>query len=196
MSGMTDGQPRPGTADLAGKIARLVEERGWNQAEFARIAGLNLQTIRQILAPSGERRLRNATVGACARALNLTVNELRTLPLERLLPRMHRTQASDGDSLQRRLYEEATQPELLAWLERNEDRAKQLGPEEIDELLSLQGTGGPLTAFGVEQFVGMLERRRGLVHKVSAIAGTEYVDFLERFVDLLYEKVRPYGDRG
>src|SRR5262245_51690359 len=64
------------TADLAMKIARLVEERGWNQEEFARNADLNRQTVRQILQPSTERRLRNATVGACAKALNLSVHEL------------------------------------------------------------------------------------------------------------------------
>ena len=107
------------STDLATKIARLVEERGWNQEEFARIANLNRQTVRQILVPSGDRRLRNATIAACARALNLTVNELRTLPLERLLPRMHGHHPANGDEQMRRLYEQATQPELLAWSERN-----------------------------------------------------------------------------
>ncbi|HEX5272246.1 MAG TPA: helix-turn-helix transcriptional regulator [Gemmataceae bacterium] len=194
---MTDGPTQPGTTDLAAKIARLVEERGWNQSDFARIAGLNLQTIRQILVPSGDRRLRNATIAACARALGLTVSELRTLPLERLLGRMHNPRPADGDGGpgRKRLYEEATQPELLDWLERNEDRAKLLTGDEIDELLSLQGTGGPLTSFGVEHFVQMIERKRGLLDKVQAIAGTEYLDFLEQFVDLLYEKVQPYANR-
>src|SRR6516162_8275181 len=135
----------PVNAELATKIARLVEERGWNQEEFARIANLNRHTVRQILLPSGDRRLRNATIAACARALNLTVNELRTLPLERLLPRMHGHHPANGDEQMRRLYEQATQPELLAWIERNPERARHLGPEELDELLSLQGTGGPLT---------------------------------------------------
>ena len=51
--------------DLAHKIARLVEERGWNQEEFARIARLNRHTIRQILVDGGSRRLRNATISAC-----------------------------------------------------------------------------------------------------------------------------------
>ena len=74
--------------ELALKITRLVEERGWNQEVFARISRLNRHTVRQILAPSGHRRLRNATISACARALGLTVNELRTQPLEKLLPRM------------------------------------------------------------------------------------------------------------
>jgi hypothetical protein len=182
-------------SELAAKIARLVEERGWNQSDFARITNLNLQTIRQILVPSGDRRLRNATIGACARALGLTVNELRTLPLERLLGRMHNPRPADGDPARRRLYEEATQPELLVWLERNPERAQRLTAGEIDELLSLQGTGGPLTSFGVEQFVNLIERKRDLMDKVQAVAGTEYLDFLEQFVDLLYEKVQPYADR-
>jgi transcriptional regulator with XRE-family HTH domain len=183
------------STDLATKIARLVEERGWNQEEFARIANLNRQTVRQILMPTGDRRLRNATIAACARALNLTVNELRTLPLERLLPRMHGHHPANGDEQMRRLYEQATQPELLAWIERNPERARQLGPDELDELLSLQGTGGPLTTIGVEHYVGLIERKRKLMQKVQAIAGTEYIDLLEQVVDLIYDKVRPYGDR-
>ena len=81
--------PNESRSDLAGKIARLVEERGWNQEDFARIANLNRHTVREIIKNGGGRRLRNATVSQCADALGLTVNELRTLKLERLLPRMH-----------------------------------------------------------------------------------------------------------
>src|SRR5579885_3828584 len=91
--------------DLAHKIARLVEERGWNQEEFARISRLNRHTVRQILLPGEHRRLRNATISACARALGLTVNELRTLPLERLLGRMHNPRPASDDPARRRLYE-------------------------------------------------------------------------------------------
>lgn len=181
--------------DLATKIAHLVEERGWNQEDFARIAGLNRQTIRQILQPNGDRRLRNATVAACAKALGLSVSELRTQPLERLLPRMI-TPAGGIDSPDRsRLYELATQPELVAWLDRNPDRAGLLSVAEIDELLSLQGTGGPMTGFGVEHFVDLIERKRKLVRKVQAVAGTEFLALLEQLVGLLYDKVRPYADR-
>jgi hypothetical protein len=39
--------------DLATRIARLVQERGWNQEEFARIARINRHTARQILHPGG-----------------------------------------------------------------------------------------------------------------------------------------------
>jgi hypothetical protein len=182
-------------SELAGKIARLVEERGWNQEEFARIARLNRHTVRHILVEGGARSLRNATVSACARALGLSVSELRTTPLERLLPKMREGQPANGDDGARRLYDRATQPELLGWMERNPDRARQLSADEIDELLSLQGTGGPLTAFGVEGFVDRIERRRKLIQQIYAITGTEYLDLLEQLVGLIFEKVQPNRDR-
>src|SRR5438874_2236452 len=83
----------------------------------------------------------------CAHALGLTVSELRDVPLEKLLPRMNvkLPDAGSGAAEQRRLFEAATQPELRSWLERNPERARQLDEADIDELLSLQGTGGPLT---------------------------------------------------
>lgn len=190
-----NGHIEPSCTDLAAKIARLVEECGWNQEDFARVTGLNRQTVRQILLRNGNRRLRNGTVCRCAKALGLSVSELRSLPLERLLARVNAIPSADSDTLLRRLYNAATQPELLAWLERNSDRARQLTSEEIDELLSIQGTGGPLTHFGVERYVELVERKRKLIQQVHAVAGTEYLDILEKFVGLLYEKVQPYGER-
>lgn len=177
--------------DLADKIARLVQERGWNQEEFARISRLNRHTVRQIVLPGDHRRLRNATIGACARALGLTVNELRTLPLDRLLPRMNEGHPANGVAPLRRLYEKAMQPELVAWIERNGDRAQQLSDGEVDELLALQESLDALNAIGVEGFVEQLERRRRLLHQVQAIAATEYRDLLEQLVALIYEKVQP-----
>jgi transcriptional regulator with XRE-family HTH domain len=181
--------------DLADKIARLVQERGWNQEEFARITRLNRHTVRQILLPGEHRRLRNATIGACARALGLTVNELRTLPLDRLLPRMNEAHPANGVAPLRRLYEKAMQPELVAWIERNGERAQQLSDGEVDELLALQESLDALNAIGVEGFVGQMERRRRLLQQVQAIAATEYRDLLEQFVAVLYEKVHPTRER-
>jgi transcriptional regulator with XRE-family HTH domain len=176
---------------LAGKIARLVEERGWNQEDFARITNLNRQTIRQILLNQG-RKPHNATVQACAKALGLSVGELRTLPIDRLLPRMHGHAPVEGDENLRRLYERAAQPELRAWLERNVERARQLTPAEIDEVLEHQENGS-LASIGVERCVELIERRRRLLEQVRAITRTEYVGFLEQVVGLLFEKVQPPG---
>jgi transcriptional regulator with XRE-family HTH domain len=186
---MNAASPGPG-AELANKIARLVEEKGWNQEDFAKATRLNRHTVRQILHSGPKRRLRNATVGYCAVALGLTVSELRNLPLERLLPRMNGKPAADDESL-RLLKERAALPELVAWLERNGDRAAQLRPDEVQELLELQTPDGPLVKLGVDSCVELIERRRQLVCRVKEIAGTEYIDFLEQFVKLIYEKVKP-----
>ncbi len=175
-------------ADLAFKIARLVEEKGWNQEEFARIARLNRHTVRQILLGGPTRRLRNATVSQCSDALGLTVSELRNLPLERLLPRIHGKPPADEEAM-KLLYDRATLPEFTNWLQRNPDRAAELRADEINELLELQTSGGPMERLGVEHFVELIERRRQLLCQVRMIAGTEYIDLLEKFVGLVFEKV-------
>ncbi len=181
-------------SDLCSKIARLAAEHGWNQEEFARLANLNRLTIRNVFQ-GGKRRLHNATVCACARALGLSVADLQALPFERLAPLMKARALPPSDPRQRQ-FDQATQPELIAWLERNPQRASQLTASEMDELLSLQGTGGPMTAFGVAHFVELIERKRRLMEQAAAIAGTEYIDLLEQFVQLVYEKIQPYPDRG
>lgn len=175
--------------DLANKIARLVEERGWNQEDFARISQLNRHTVRTILNSGANRRLRNATVSQCSEALGLTVNELRTLPLERLLPRMHGKRPFD-EALLKMLTGSSTLPELTAWLERNEERAAEFSAEEVDELLEMQNPGGALERLGVEQCVEMLERRRRLLAQVRVIAGTEYLEMLEQIVELVQCKLQ------
>lgn len=178
--------------DLAYKIAKLVEEKGWNQEDFARISKLNRHTVREIILGRSRRRLRNATVSQCAEALGLTVNELRNLPIERLLPRMHGEPPSNEEAL-KLLYDQAALPELVSWLRRHETRACLLTPEEIRELLELQQPGGALERLGVEHVVEMIERRRALLAKVRQIAGTEYLDFMEQFVDLLCDKLQHQG---
>lgn len=180
--------------ELTNKIARLIEERGWNQEDFARISQLNRHTVRQIMLGGPKRRLRNATVSQCADALGLTVSELRTLPLERLLPRMHGKPPADEEAL-KLLYERAALPDLVSWLERNKDRAAELRPDEIQELLDMQEPNGPLEKLGVENCVELIERRRHVVCQVREIANTEYFELLEQLVRLMFEKVKP-GRRG
>jgi len=179
---------------LPEKIARLVAERGWNQETFARQAGFNRITARQILSRP-EKRLRNQTIKQCADAFGLSVNDLVSLPLEKLLPHVRRGTGGEAGVDARLTALAATQPELQAWLERHPERAATMSRQEIDELASLQGTGGPLTQFGVEHFVKLLERKRELKRRLDLIAGTEYLEFVEQLVGLIYDKVRPYADR-
>jgi transcriptional regulator with XRE-family HTH domain len=178
---------------LPEKIARLAAERGWNLETFARAAKLNRITVRQIMTRP-DKRLRNQTIKQCADAFGLSVNDLTNLPLEKLLPHArHDGRATGVDARLAALA--ATQPELQAWLERHPDRGATLSPAEIDELASLQGTGGPLTQFGVDHFVKLLERKRELKRRLDLIAGTEYIDLAEQLLGLIYDKIRPYADR-
>jgi transcriptional regulator with XRE-family HTH domain len=188
--------PKDNAGQLNRKIKRLVQERGWNYEEFARIAGLNRQTVRSIMDDDNYRHLRNATIGACARALNLPVSDLIHMPLERLLPRMRNSHAYRNEDSLRKLYEQATQPELISWIERNTERAKQLEDDEIIELVSQQGPDGPLSKLGVEHCVSLLERKRRLIQQVRLIAGTEYLELLEKMVTLIHDKVQPFPDRN
>ena len=135
-----------------------------------------------------KRRLRNATVSQRASALGLTVNELRTLPLDRLLARMHGKPPADEEAL-KLLRDKTTLPEFVAWLERNPDRAEEFRADEIGELLELQAAGGPMERLGVETVVQLIERRRELLFKVRAISTTEYLELLEQVVELVHERV-------
>lgn len=190
-----DSPISPAEADLATKVALLIEERGWNQEDFARIAKLNRHTVREILKNRIGRRLRNATVKQCAEALGLEVNELRDLPLSRLLLRMHGRNHPVDEAAQKILQEKASHPELVSWLERHPERASKLTPEEAEELVAIQGPNGPLARIGVEQYIELIERKRRLLQQVSLIAGTEYLCLLEQFVALLHDKIRTPSSR-
>ena len=178
--------------DLAEKIAKLVEEKGWNQEDFARISNLNRHTVRLILHGGPKRNLRNATISQCAEAFGLTVNELRTMTLERLLLRV-RGKVPVDEEAQKLLMQEAALPELVVWLERNPRKAGELRADEVHELLAMQYPGGNLERLGVDHCVELLERRRNLICRVKIIAGTQYLDLLEQVVDLAYEKVAANG---
>jgi transcriptional regulator with XRE-family HTH domain len=177
------------TPGLSAKIARLVQERGWNIEDFARQSRLHRLTVRQILR-GGRRKLHTATVAACAQALGFTPFELQTEPLDRLLARIRAEPAQ-----RQRLFERPLHPELRVWLERHPQRAMQLSDSELDELAALGDSAEMLNAFTIAHAVERIERRRAIMQRAAAIAGTEYVDLLEQFVTLLYEKIRPYPER-
>jgi transcriptional regulator with XRE-family HTH domain len=61
------------------KLAQLRRERGWSQAELARQSGVTQQAI--CLLEQGKRRPMLDTCEKLARALNVTIPELLTSPL-------------------------------------------------------------------------------------------------------------------
>ena len=181
-------------ASLRSKIAGLVHERGWSQKEFARRAGLSRQTVREILEQTCHRRLRNRTIFGCARALNMAVADLRG---QSGLATSASVGVRNRPILTEDLrYDLATQPQVKQWLENEANEAARYSQDEIGELLSMQGTGGPLTAEGLQAALRLLDRKRRLVERVQIIAGTEHLSLLEGIVDVLFERVQPYGNAG
>jgi transcriptional regulator with XRE-family HTH domain len=180
--------PRPSaTAQLAAKIARLVREKGWSQQEFAAAAKFNRHTARKILEDR-PKWLRADTVKACARALGLSVDELHHAPLPVLVARVG---GGAAQTITERI--RAQQPELAAWLEANPRH--DLSEHEINELASVQGTGGPLTMAGVEEFVERVRRKRRLLRHIEILAGTSYLPLLEELADLMLARLDPTGKR-
>ncbi|MCS7021811.1 MAG: helix-turn-helix transcriptional regulator [Gemmataceae bacterium] len=171
-------------AELARKIARLVEEKGWNQEDFARIARLNRHTVRHILRGQVKRQLRNATISQCAEALGLTVSELRDLPLDCLLARM-RGRVPPASEAIRLLRERAALPELIEWLDTHPDRAAQLTVAEVQELLAAQEPGGYLHELDVETALTLLEHRRRILDYLRRISDVEVLHAVEQLVAVL-----------
>ncbi|CAN5321612.1 hypothetical protein BH10PLA2_BH10PLA2_05640 [soil metagenome] len=191
VSNPMNGHPAQIGDGLRSRIATLVRERGWCQNEFARQAGLSLQTAHEILEGLSPRRLQNRTVFGCAQALGMSVSELRSEA--ELRPGIVNHSATLASKAAWR-YDLATQPQVKQWLQNAHSEASRYTLEEIEELLSIQGTGGPLTAEGLEAARALLDRKRELLRRVHAIAGTEYLDLLEDMVGLLFKKVQPYGE--
>jgi transcriptional regulator with XRE-family HTH domain len=177
---------------LPQKIARLVAELGWNQETFATKAGVNRNTARQILTRP-QKNLHNTTLRKCADALGFSVHELVTFPVEQLIRRLRRTRPARTVDLSGLDFSQ--QPKLREWMQHHPDRAALLSDFEIEELLSLQGTGGPLTIAGVEHFVTLIERKRELLKRIEVICGTEYLNLLEQIVELVYHRIQPYGSQ-
>jgi transcriptional regulator with XRE-family HTH domain len=161
---------------LVAKIARLAAERGWDVAAFAKAASLHRVTAQQLLAGSS-RRLHETTVKACADAFGVSPLELRSESVDKLIAKMQAPIAA------------STELDALRQAHPN------LTPDDIEELLAFKEERGPLSPFALEEQARRLERRRRLANKVLVVAETGYVELLEQFVELLYEKVQPYADR-
>ncbi|MGF1580581.1 MAG: helix-turn-helix transcriptional regulator [Gemmataceae bacterium] len=186
---------------LVNKISQLVQEQGWTQEEFAQRASLNRQTVRKILKDKPT-KLHNKTVSAVAKALNLDVRDLRLQSVDKLLVKMKAQEQATPPTLNgsgpvptsTSLRELATDQRLLAWIDRNPERAGDLLPDEIDEILSLEESGVFVTQ-GVEMFVQNIERRRRLIEKIQDIASTEHFEHLEAIIELMHKDINPYRDR-
>lgn len=174
------------TPTLQNKIASLVEERGWNQEEFARITRLNRHTIRKILL-GPVFKLRNATVESCARALGISVHDLHHRPLDFLLHHIRQSMVPELGRHFQRLQDQTYQPDLKSWIERNPERARTLSSKDADELVLFQKSGNFNTS-SLEAFIIRLERKRRLLEKIHHLKSSKHLEVLEQMIDLMHQQ--------
>ena len=171
---------------IQNKISSLVEERGWNQEEFARITRLHRHTIRKILLGPAF-KLRNATIESCARALGISVHDLHHRPLDLLLHQIRQSNVPELGKHFQRLQDQAYQPDLKSWIERNPERARTLSSKDADELVLFQKSGNFNTS-SLEAFVIRLERKRRLLEKINHLKSSKNLEILEQMVDLMHQQ--------
>lgn len=172
------------TLPVTEKLARLVREKGWTPRHLAQAAKIDPRTAAALCAGS-KKKARNDIVKAAANALGLTVDELHHVELPVLLRRVREAEsaAAPVERLRQR------QPALADWLENTPQH--DLTPLEIEELASLQGTGGPLTAAGLEEWMERLRRKRQLLRRTEILAGTSYLPLLEEITRLMLAELDP-----
>lgn len=163
------------------KLRLLIHASGLSQQDFAKRAGVHRNTVQKIVRGQLS-RLRNATLVRCAQALGLSLHQLISRPTEELSSLILARGTKTLDL--------AEQPALQTWIRENPERAASFSPDELEELASHFGTGGSLTAEGVEHYARVIERRRALLYKVSILAQTAYLDLLEELVESLYRRVQ------
>lgn len=105
-----------------------------------------------------------------------------------------RTEAERNLCTRRRM-ERQMQPLVYEWMEDNPVRAAAMSEDEIDELFSMFGVGGPLTLEGVEHFVRMIERKREVYRVVGELMDTHLADVIEGIATSLHGLVQVYPDR-
>lgn len=158
--------------DVVENLRRLLVGQGMTLAELARESGVDLRTIRSLLAGHNVRP-HSRTLSRLAAGLGVATDELFRGP-----------SLSSGDDFNRRtnpVVDEviAEQPRLFAgWTQ-----------AEFDELYSHFGEGGSLTKEGTRATVAAVNRKREVQRKVALLLETGEADMLIGFVELLYKRV-------
>ncbi len=168
------------------KIATLVEERGWNQEEFARTTRLNRHTIRKILLGPAF-KLRNATIESCARALGISVHDLHIRTTDALVVLLRQSSLVEQGKHFQRLQDQTFQPDLKLWVERYPERARTLSSRDVDDLILFQKAGNFNTS-SLEAFVIRLERKRRILEKLSHLKNSKHLEMLEQMIDLMHQQ--------
>jgi transcriptional regulator with XRE-family HTH domain len=161
---------------LAENLRRLMAREGVTQAELGQRAGLNHQTVKQILA--GRNIKPHArTLHKLARGLSVSSDEL----FRGVEPAGERT------------FDRQTNPVVDRVLSDHPELCAAWSVEDFDELYSHRGAGGELTYEGTLRMIERMNHARAIQRKASIVLQTEYGGVLSAFVELLYRQVKAGG---
>jgi transcriptional regulator with XRE-family HTH domain len=161
---------------LAHNVRRLLAREGLTQAELAARAGIDVRTIKQIVA-GGSTRPHPRTLHKLAGGLGVGTDEL-------IQPAEARTRCE---------FDRATNPLVDEVLANHAQLCCDWDAEDFAELYSHFGTGGALTYEGVQQVIAQIQRKRATLDRAALLLETDYAELLAEFIDLLHRKalVRP-----
>lgn len=185
MSATTDEESRRVAARVRAECVR----RGMELQELARLAGISRTTLYH-LERGHTGRLRATTLRKIADALDLTVEELLSPAPSRPAP------IGPRDASAARRFDRATNPLVSEVMQDQPQLFTGWSPDDMDELCSTFGTGGPLTEQGVITAAEAINRKRDAIHKLHIVLETHLRDHALHMIEMLYDLVEaPPSDR-
>ncbi|MDZ4820023.1 MAG: helix-turn-helix transcriptional regulator [Planctomycetota bacterium] len=164
--------------ELAENLRRLLARQGMSIVELADLSGLDLRTLRGILA--GRKRPHSRTLHRLANALSVSADEL----------------FQDPSLLVHRSFDRQTNPVVADILREHADLVRGWGESDFDELYSRFGTGGALTAEGTVETIRSMNHVRRVQNQVAVLLETAEAELLSQFVEMLYRRVVVVDEQG
>jgi len=186
-------------ARLAARVEAVCLSRGWDRNELARQAGISRTTLYS-LEHGRTRRPHGSTLHQLAEALGVSPAEFwnpvetaleagQGLP-ERSTPK---TDILADDLDRRRQFDRDTNTLIPAVHADHPEFFAGWTAQEWDELYSTFGTGGQLSAAGVQETARKINRKRETIQQLNLLLETHLGDVAANLVESLYRMIRSDG---
>ncbi len=156
---------------VAENLLRLMAEQGLSIRRVSESTGLDVRTIRAILA--GTQRSHAQSLHRLAEGLGVPATEL----------------FLDPSQLLYRRFDRQTNPVIEEVINAHQELFVGWNDADFDELHSRVGTGGPLTAEGALAAVHAMNRKRRLHEKLDLLLESSQAEVIGGIVDVLHRQI-------
>ena len=176
----------PALSEIVRRLRLLCAEKGWDQKELARRAGVSRTTLYHLLHGQTVRP-RSSTLGRLAVALGTTV-----AALER--PREHLPQPGDkapppepaGSRNRQHIFAGSANHCVIDVCEENPELFQGWSEQQWGELYSEAGTGARLTTARVRQVASRINAHRQTLHRLRTVLKSHLEPVATGMIDTLY----------